>query len=57
MAKSANKARSKSEVYTELSGSTGLSRKQVASVFDGMAAILKKDLSKGPACARCRAWP
>lgn len=48
MAKSANKPRSKSEIYSELSGSTGLSRKQVASVFDGMTAILKKDLGKGP---------
>jgi nucleoid DNA-binding protein len=43
-----NKPRSKSELYSELSNSTGLSRKQVASVFDGMSNIIKKDLGKGP---------
>lgn len=43
-----NKPRSKSELYSELANSTGLSRRQVASVFDGMATIIKKDLSRGP---------
>ena len=43
-----NKPRSTSELYSELSSSTGLTRKQVASVFDGMTGIIKKDLAKGP---------
>jgi nucleoid DNA-binding protein len=44
----AAKARSKSEVYTELAQSTGLTRKQVASVFDGLSNMIKKDLARGP---------
>ncbi len=47
MAKSA-KPRSKSEVYTEIANGTGLARKQVASVFDAMGGLIKKDLNKGP---------
>lgn len=50
MAKSksaAGKARSKSDVYRELADAAGISRKQVASVFDGMSAMIKKDLTKG----------
>jgi len=46
--KSANKPRSKSEVYTALAETSGLSRKQVASVFNEMAGLIKKDLNKGP---------
>jgi nucleoid DNA-binding protein len=42
------KARSKSEVYTDIASSSGLSRKQVASVFDGLASVMKKDLGRGP---------
>jgi nucleoid DNA-binding protein len=43
-----NKPRTKSEVYREISNKTALSRKQVASVFESMAGLIKKDLSKGP---------
>jgi nucleoid DNA-binding protein len=46
--KSVTKARSKSEVYSHLADSTGLTRKQVATVFDEMAGLIKKDLGKGP---------
>ena len=43
------KPRTKSEVYKEVSNKTGLTRKQVASVFDSMAGLIKKDLgNKGP---------
>ena len=43
------KARTKSEIYTVLAASTGLARKEVASVFDGMRDLIKKDISKrGP---------
>lgn len=46
---SGNKPRTKSQIYTDLAASTDLSRKQVASVFDAMAALIKKDLSsRGP---------
>jgi nucleoid DNA-binding protein len=43
-----NKPRTKSEVYKEISNKTELTRKQVASVFDSMAGLIKKDLTKGP---------
>lgn len=46
--KSVTKARSKSEVFGAIAQSTGLARKQVAAVFDGMADLIKKDLNKGP---------
>ena len=43
------KAPSKSEVLNSLAETTGLTRKQVASVFDSMAGLIKKDLgNKGP---------
>ncbi|GJM26255.1 MAG: DNA-binding protein [Phycisphaerae bacterium] len=43
------KARTKSEIYRELSERTELSRKQVVAVFDEMSAMIKKDLGKrGP---------
>lgn len=42
------KARSKSEIYSTISGETGLARKQVASVFDSLGGLIRKDLSKGP---------
>jgi nucleoid DNA-binding protein len=45
----ASKARSKSEVYRVVADGTGLSRKQVASVFDGMSDLIRADLSaRGP---------
>ena len=40
------KARTKSEVYGELADASDLSKKQVTAVFDGLAGIIKKDLSK-----------
>lgn len=46
--KSGAKARSKSEVYSDLATHTGLTRKQVASVFEGLGNVIKKDLNKGP---------
>jgi nucleoid DNA-binding protein len=39
-----NKARTKSEVFGGIAGATGLTRKQVASVFNEMAGMIKKDL-------------
>ncbi len=43
------KARTKGEIYRELSERTELSRKQVVAVFDEMSAMIKKDLGKrGP---------
>lgn len=44
----ANKPRAKSELYRELADVAGISRKQVSALFDGMAGIIKKDLTKGP---------
>jgi len=47
--KGGTKARTKSEIYRELADKTGLTRKQVVSVFDGMSGMIKKDLGKrGP---------
>lgn len=44
-----SKVRTKGEVYNAISGHTGLSRKEVVSVFDGLQALLSADLSKkGP---------
>ena len=53
MAKTARKsmtarARTKSAIFGELAESAGVTRKQVAAVFDGMAGMIKKDLTKGP---------
>jgi nucleoid DNA-binding protein len=43
------KPRTKSEVYRELADNSGLTRKQVAAVFDGMSGLIKRDLSgRGP---------
>jgi len=43
------KTTSKSEILKSLASSTKLSRKQVSSVFEGLALLIKKDLSKkGP---------
>jgi nucleoid DNA-binding protein len=44
-----NKAATKSEVYQQLSSATNLSRKQLASVFDELANLVRKELGKkGP---------
>ena len=40
----ANKPRTKSELYSDIATTTGLSRKQVAGVFDSMGGLIKKDL-------------
>jgi nucleoid DNA-binding protein len=43
------KTTSKSEILKSLASSTKLSRKQVSMVFEGLALLIKKDLSKkGP---------
>jgi nucleoid DNA-binding protein len=43
------KVRTKSDVLNAIAGQTGLARKQVQSVFDGLAAVLAADLGKkGP---------
>jgi nucleoid DNA-binding protein len=43
------KPRSKSQIYSDIAQDTGLSRKQVALVFENMAELIKQDLSKkGP---------
>ncbi len=43
------KPATKSEIYKSISGTTELSRKQVASVFDSLSGLIKKDLGKkGP---------
>ncbi|MCH7839371.1 MAG: HU family DNA-binding protein [Planctomycetes bacterium] len=48
-AKSAAKARTKTEIYRNIADSTELTRKQVAAVFDSMSTMIKKDLSsRGP---------
>lgn len=47
--KPAEKSRSKSEVLTVIAEQTGVSKKEVAAVFDTMAVMIGKDLSKaGP---------
>jgi nucleoid DNA-binding protein len=40
------KAITKSAIYQELATETGLSRKQVASVFDALTKIIKRELGK-----------
>lgn len=43
------KARTKSQVFGELAESNEMTRKQVATVFDDLAGLIKKDLGKrGP---------
>ena len=43
------KAKTKSQVFGDLAEKTELTRKQVSSVFDGLAGMIKKDLGKrGP---------
>lgn len=40
------KAKTKSEIYKELSDATQLSRKQVAAIFEGLTDIIKRELGK-----------
>lgn len=48
-AKSATKARTKAEIFKMISENTGLTRKEVVSVFDEMGTLMKKDLGRrGP---------
>ena len=43
------KPRTKSQIYGEISDATELTRKEVASVFDAMSKLMKKDLGRsGP---------
>jgi nucleoid DNA-binding protein len=43
------KSMTKSAVYQELAGSTGLSRKQVSEVFEALTELIKRELGKrGP---------
>jgi nucleoid DNA-binding protein len=45
----AGKARTKSQILSDLSDATGLAKKEIASVFEEMTMLMKKDLSKkGP---------
>ena len=44
----AKKPRTKSEIFAELADGAEITRKQVAAVFEGMATMMKKDLTKGP---------
>ncbi len=47
--KAAAKPRTKSEIFTYLAQETGVSKKQVAAMFDGLSTLIKKDLgSRGP---------
>ena len=46
---SGNKPRTKSQIYSDIAESSGLSRKQVAGVFEAMGGLIKRDLStRGP---------
>ncbi|HMN96915.1 MAG TPA: HU family DNA-binding protein [Phycisphaerales bacterium] len=48
-AAAAKKPRTKSQIITDIAEATDLTRKQVSSVFEAMASLMKKDLSKrGP---------
>lgn len=47
--KASSKPQSKSQTYADLAESTGLSRKQVAAVFDGLTTLVHRELGKkGP---------
>lgn len=45
-AASVAKAMTKSEILTDIASETGLSRKQVASVFEGLEDVVKRHLKK-----------
>ncbi|RMF78747.1 MAG: DNA-binding protein [Planctomycetota bacterium] len=42
------KPRTKSEIFTALAETTGLKRKEVSAVFEGLQTLIKKDISRGP---------
>ncbi|MBU0616500.1 MAG: HU family DNA-binding protein [Planctomycetes bacterium] len=42
------KPRTKSEVFNFLAQDAGVTKKQVAVMFDGLNGLIKKDLSRGP---------
>ena len=44
MAANSKKAPSKSEIYTQIATDTGLTKKDVAAVFDSLAGQIKKNL-------------
>ncbi len=47
--KKAAKPRTKGEIFAKLAESTGLSKKQISSVFDGLSELIKAELGKkGP---------
>jgi nucleoid DNA-binding protein len=49
MTKSAAKARTKSQIIGHIADQTGLTRKEVSSVFEEMSGLIKKDLGRrGP---------
>ena len=49
MAAGARKALTKSEIFKAIAGKTGLTRKQVAAVFDGLTGLIANNLGKkGP---------
>jgi nucleoid DNA-binding protein len=43
-----SKTRSKGQVLTELSTSTGLSKKELGNVFENLTCLMQNDLTKGP---------
>jgi nucleoid DNA-binding protein len=46
---SKGKPRTKSEVFSTLASTTGLTRKDIGTVFDGLSSVIKSDLSgRGP---------
>jgi nucleoid DNA-binding protein len=47
--RTAAKARTKSQIFTEIADSTGLAKRDVSDVFDAMHVLIKKDLGRsGP---------
>ncbi len=47
-AKAAKKPTTKSESLTYIADKTGLAKKEVGSVFDSLATLIKRDLKRGP---------
>ena len=43
-----SRPRTKSDVFTFLAEDSGVTKKQVAVMFDGLNGLIKKDLSRGP---------
>jgi nucleoid DNA-binding protein len=44
----ATKTRTKSEIFGALAENAGVTRKQVAAMFDGLGNLIKRDLARGP---------